>query len=80
MLNSKFKSNKLSCVERRLNRFVLIYLVFLLTLTVVCLIGSIIYEQNGFYRNNWYMYGREPLYLKVSVSFFSSSFFFIPEI
>ncbi len=62
MLNSKFKSNKLSCVEKRLNKFVIIYLILLIFLTLSCLFGSIIYEQNGIYRTNWYLIGREPIY------------------
>lgn len=69
MLNSKFKSNKLSCVERRLNRFVLIYLLLLIVLTLACLIGAVIYEQNvGIYRTNWYLAQRAPSYFSSNPS------------
>ena len=69
MLNSKFKSNKLSCVERRLNAFVLIYLFLLISLTIACLVGAVIYEQNyNIYRTNWYLTLRKPNFLTTNSS------------
>ncbi len=65
MLNSKFKANKLSCVERRLNVFVLVFIIILTLLTLICLVGSIYYEDNGIYTKHWYLKEREPAFYYV---------------
>ena len=66
MLNSKFKANKLSCVERRLNIFNLIFIIILILLTLICLVGSIYFEDNLIYQKHWYLMGREPTFFNVS--------------
>lgn len=62
MLNSKFKANKLSSVERRLNVFVLVFIIILTLLTLGCLVGSIYFEENGIYTKHWYMRDRQPIF------------------
>ena len=66
MLNSKFKANKLSSVERRLNVFVLVFIIILTLLTLGCLVGSIYFEENGIYTKHWYMRDRQPIFFFVS--------------
>lgn len=66
MLNSKFKSNKMSCIERRLNQFVLVFLTILALLTLSSLFGSIGYYE--IYSTAWYLKDIEP-------SFYSSNTF-----
>lgn len=58
MLNSKFKSNKLSCVEKRLNYFVLVYIVVLLALSILCLIGSVL--NDNVLTTHWYVKDTAP--------------------
>jgi len=70
MLNSKFKANKMSCVERRLNVFVLVFIIILTLLTLICLVGSIYFEDNGIYTKHWYLKQREPAFYYVSLIFF----------
>ena len=64
-MNSNFKANKLSSVERRLNAIVLILIVILILLSLSCLIGSVIFEDNGIYTKHWYLNGREPAFFNV---------------
>ena len=53
MLNSKFKANKLSCVERTLNKFILFFLGLLVLFTLICLLGCV-YNKELFY-HHWYV-------------------------
>lgn len=62
MLNSKYKANKLSSVERRLNMFVIVFIIILTLLTLICLVGSIYHEDNGIYVKHWYLKDREPAF------------------
>lgn len=71
MLNSKFKSNKMSCIEKRLNYFVIIYIVVLLALSLLCLIGSILNEN--VYASHWYLKDRTPNNFKT----YKSLYYFI---
>lgn len=64
--NTKFKPNKLSCIEKRLNTFVFFFLGILALMVILCLIGSIIYSQ--MYNNVWYLSNR-------SADFFESNRF-----
>jgi phospholipid-translocating ATPase len=84
MKNSKFKSNKLSCIEkfvelllliffvvqnsfqvllssfqsRKLNEFILYYIILLFSLLMLCLV---MYKVNSdIYETNWYLKGFEP--------------------
>lgn len=63
MINSKFKSNKVSCVERRANIFIGIFLIILACLTFGCFFGSLGYAD--IYLSHWYLKGIEPTYYKV---------------
>ena len=62
MMNSKFKSNKLSCIERKLNSFIGVFMLLLLILTFVCFGAS--FAFNGVYSQSthWYLDGRQPKY------------------
>lgn len=64
MLNSKFQSNKMSCVERKLNRFIIVYLAILTVLTTISFGLTFLYEN--IYKKHWYLTGREPNYFYVS--------------
>ena len=66
MLNSKFKSNKMSCVERRLNYFVISYIFVLLLLSVLCLMGSLLFDY--LYTEHWYLKEVTPKYFKSNKS------------
>jgi hypothetical protein len=67
MMNSKFKSNKLSCIERRLNSFVLVFLALLVTLTVASFGGAIGFDR--VYKVSWFLYGREPKFYLVTIRY-----------
>ena len=71
MMNSKFKSNKLSCIERKLNSFIAVFMVLLLVLTFACFGAS--FAFNGVYSQNthWYLDGREPKYFKDNPSLYN---------
>lgn len=58
MLNSKFKSNKLSCVERSLNKFILFFLGLLALYILISVLGSIYY--NELFIHHWYLRDLEP--------------------
>jgi magnesium-transporting ATPase (P-type) len=58
MLNSIFKSNKKSCVERRLNIFFIIFFTILFIMTAISYFGMLSY--NYLYSDHWYLKGREP--------------------
>ena len=63
MKNSKFKSNKLSCIEKRLNIFIIVFLILLAVLTFSCFGGS--YAYVDMYDSVWYLAGREPSFYRV---------------
>ncbi len=63
MLNSKFKASKLSCIERTLNKFMLFFLAVLLVFTLICIIGSLFYDD--VYDKNWYLRNTEPMFFIV---------------
>ena len=96
MMNSKFKANKRSCIERfalfclvffafffqrqvevddrfdsprKLNYFVAVFAIFLVLISILCLVGSISYER--LYASHWYLFGREPnsFYVNMNVYF-----------
>ena len=71
MINSKFKSNKLSCVEKRMNYFVATFLVLLIILSLICLIGLLMHTN--LYEKHWYLRRRVPLHIENN----SSLFYFI---
>lgn len=58
MRNSKFKSNKLSVIERRLNNFIICILLVLAVLTFTCM--GLSFTSTNFYETHWYLDGREP--------------------
>ena len=60
MLNTKFKSNKFSCIERQLNVYTGVFLLFLCLLTFGCFAASLVYES--VYSSHWYLQNREPPY------------------
>ncbi|CAF0999134.1 unnamed protein product [Brachionus calyciflorus] len=60
--NTKFKRNKLSCIEKRLNRFVLVFLAILLGLALASFGGSFAY--NYLYDDVWYLDGRDAAFYK----------------
>ena len=64
MLNSKFKANKKSCIENKLNHYVIAYLIILAILSFTCFGASFAYDN--IYNNAWYMKGREPPFYFVS--------------
>ena len=53
MQNFNSKSRKRSCVERRLNKYMIFFLVLLVLITLVCLFGSFFYES--LYTTHWYL-------------------------
>lgn len=64
MQNSKFKSNKMSSVERRVNKFIIVFLIILAILTLLCFGLSFIYVN--IYNQHWYLTGSEPMFYFVS--------------
>jgi magnesium-transporting ATPase (P-type) len=67
MKNSKFKANKMSSIERRLNKFILFYLLVLFLMSMISFGASFAYEYQ--YWDVWYLNGRSPSYFKVNKSF-----------
>lgn len=65
MQNSKFKSNKLSVIERRLNQFIIVFLFLLLFFTSLSF--GLHFTSLSFYSSHWYLMGREPTYFYVSI-------------
>ena len=57
MLNSKFKSNKFSCIEKKLNIYTVFFLLVLTLLTFTSFGVSLRY--NSLYTNHWYLGGEE---------------------
>ncbi len=74
MRNSKFKSNKISCIERKLNEFIIVFLLALAFLSLLCF--GLSYTTNSFYvlkskvnftqGDHWYLQGREPMFFEVT--------------
>jgi magnesium-transporting ATPase (P-type) len=64
MMNTNFKSNKLSVIERRLNQFILVFLAILAVFTFVSF--GLHFTSLNFYTQHWYLTGREPMYFNVS--------------
>lgn len=58
MKNSKFKSNKLSCIERVLNKFIIVFLIVLALLTFVSF--GLSFTSVYLYDDAWYLKDREP--------------------
>ena len=58
MLNSKFKANKLSRIERTMNKFIFFFMAVLLLFTLIGLAGSL-YNRDLFAKH-WYLDGRQP--------------------
>ena len=53
MINSKFQSNRLSCVERRMNSYVFFLILIVITVSLIGLFGSLFY--NDMYETHWYL-------------------------
>lgn len=68
MKNSKFKSNKLSVIERRLNIFIIVFIGILGILAFLSFGLSFIWTH--FYMENWYLYGREPPYFTTNYALY----------
>ncbi|CAF0707238.1 unnamed protein product [Brachionus calyciflorus] len=66
--NTKFKSNKLSCIEKRLNTFIFIFLGILISLTSACFGGSFAYSH--MYDDVWYLKDRDAKYYKTNKAVF----------
>lgn len=64
MQNSKFKSNKLSVIERHLNRFILIFLVTLVAMTLISF--GLSFTSVHFYTSHWYLKDTEPPFYKTN--------------
>jgi len=60
MLNSKFKSNKFSSIERKLNIYTVVFFIFLGLLSFATFGATFAY--NNIYSNHWYLNGRQPLF------------------
>lgn len=75
MKNSQFKSNKLSCIERKLNQFIFIFLLVLAIITFASFIASFSYVD--IYVTHWYLFGREPKYYDVILFFTLFSLFIL---
>lgn len=76
MMNSKFKSNKLSCIERKLNKYIGVFLALLMLLTFSCFAASFafnsLYPNKGLPINNhWYLDGRKPAYFDSNPSLYN---------
>ena len=76
MMNSKFKSNKLSCIERKLNWFIGVFMLLLLVLTFACFGASFafqkLYPNPGLPINaHWYLDGRKPSYFDSNPSLYN---------
>lgn len=63
MKNFKFQSNKRSSVERKLNKYMLFFLIALVLMSLLCLFASFFYEN--LYDTHWYLTERIPPELKV---------------
>jgi phospholipid-translocating ATPase len=61
MLNSKFKSNKLSCIEKRINFLIGLCILFIITVVLICFISPMVYFSD-IYTYHWYLSGRKPYY------------------
>ena len=81
MRNSKFKSNKLSCIERKLNAFIIVFLIALAVFTFLCF--GLSFTSDSFYvgsdknitqGKHWYLQGREPTFFYVNKTLFVSLF------
>lgn len=64
MLNSKFKANKMSCIERKLNWFVVAFFGVLAVLTFSSFGASFAYDH--FYVDVWYFSGISPSFFDVT--------------
>jgi phospholipid-translocating ATPase len=60
MLNSKFKSNKFSSIEKKLNIYTVVFFIFLALLTFITFFATLAYDN--LYSNHWYLAGRQPLF------------------
>ena len=56
MLNSKFKSNKLSCIEKRINFLIGLCVLLIIAVVLICLISPMVYFSD-FYTYHWYLSG-----------------------
>jgi phospholipid-translocating ATPase len=68
MLNSKFKLNKFSCVETKLNLYTIIFLILLCILSFIVFIASLSY--NHLFKSHWYLDGREPAYFTTNINLY----------
>jgi phospholipid-translocating ATPase len=62
MLNSKFKSNKVSCIERRIN--ILITACFFIIFIIVCVSFGFSSRYDDLYDSHWYLSSRKPRYFE----------------
>lgn len=59
MLNSSYRSNKLSWLERSLNFYVVLIIIIEIVLSILCVVGTIAYEY--IYSSHWYLWRIEPV-------------------
>ena len=67
MLNTKLKSNKFSCIDRRLNTFIIVYMIVLAVLTLLSF--GLTFITLNIYNVYWFLYGIEPKFYYVSILF-----------
>ena len=72
MQNFNSKSCKRSCVEKRLNTYMIVFLVLLLAMSVTCVIGSMWYEREM--TSHWYVAPLRRMSADLTATYIAYSF------